>query len=359
MKSVLLSVLRGCDDDGVGSWGETHGDVVRERDAAAAFATALEQFAEESGAGQLTPLISRLRSPVCVAVRGRRGAGVATMRAALTIRGVCTTPDPHADVRVLVAVEALKPEERARLAAGTDTIVVLNKADLCRALPDGPMAEANRRAGRIQADTGVPTIAMSALLAVAGCGPMEDETLRALRVLTRAPADLSSVDAFVTAEHHLSAHTRECLLQRLDRFGVAHAVRALTRGADAARLPEVMSELSNVDALLAALRSASAAVRYRRVREAIIELRCLAMQSGLNGLLDWLAGDEPVLAAMAAAVNVLESDGLLVDPGVRPDAHRSRALHWRRYGRGCVGALHRDCSADVVRGSLRLLGEPR
>ena len=62
---------------------------------------------------------------------------------------------------------------------------------------------------------------------------MDDETLGALRVLTRAPADLGTVDAFVTAEHPLSEAVRRRLLDRLDRFGVAHAVTALAGGADA------------------------------------------------------------------------------------------------------------------------------
>jgi hypothetical protein len=267
------------------------------------------------------------------------------------------TTDSVADIRVLVAVEALKPEERASLTDGPATIVVLNKADLCRSLPDGPIAEANRRAVAVQADTGVRVVAMSALLAVAGSGPMDAETLAALQVLTRVPADLSTVDAFVTAEHSLSGDVRIRLLDRLDRFGVTQAVTALAGGTDAARLPELMSELSNEAALLTALRSATAAVRYRRVRDAVVELRCLAVRSGTDACLGWLAGDGPALATMAAAVDVLESDGLPVDPDDRPDAHRNRAVHWRAYGRGPVGALHRDCSADVVRGSLRLLAE--
>jgi hypothetical protein len=288
---------------------------------------------------------------------GRRGVGVTTMRAALGARDVCVTPDGVADVRVLVVVEAVKPEERAWLTGGPATVIVLNKADLCRSRPDGPIAEANRRAAAIESDTGVPTIAMSALLAVAGCEPVSNETLDVLQVLARAPADLSSVDAFVTGAHVLSGDARVRLLERLDRLGIAHAVTALARGTDAARLPELMSELSNVAALRAALRAAAAAVRYRRVRDALIELRCLAIQSGPDGLLDWLTGDEPTLAVMTAAVDVLETVGLRVDRGHRPDAHLSRAVHWRAYGRGPVGALHRDCSADVVRGSLRLLDE--
>jgi hypothetical protein len=287
------------------------------------------------------------------------------LRAALTARGVAVTLDDDADVRVRVVVEALKSEERDELTGRPPAVVVLNKlvvlnkADLCRTLPDGTFAEAHHRAAVIQSDTGVRTIAVSALLAGAGCGPIDDETLGALRVLCRTPADLRGVDAFVAGEHQLGSAARAGLLERLDRFGVAHAVAALTRGADAAGLSELMTELSNVAALLGALRSAVAAVRYRRIRQTLIELRCLAMEHDIDGLLDWVAGDEAVLAVMAAAVEVLESNGLRVDPTDRPTAHRGRAVHWRSYGRGSVGALHRDCSAAVVRGSLRLLGEAR
>ena len=152
--------------------------------------------------------MTRLRRPVRVAVQGRHGVGAATLRTALASHGVSLTTDPVADVRVLVAVEALKPEERASLTDGPATIIVLNKADLCRSLPDGPIASATRIAAALQADTGTATVAMSALLAVAGSGSMDDETLGALRVLTRVPADLSTVDAFVTAEHPLSEGVR-------------------------------------------------------------------------------------------------------------------------------------------------------
>ena len=99
-----------------------------------------------------------------------------------------------------------------------------------------------------------------------------------------------------------------------------------------------MSELSNEAALLAALRAAAAAVRYRRVREAVVELRCLAARSSGDAYRDWLAGDETVLAAMTAAVDVLESDGLRVDPDGSPDAHLNRAVHWRGYGAVAVSA---------------------
>jgi hypothetical protein len=72
----------------------------------------------------------------------------------------------------------------------------------------------------------------------------------------------------------------------------------------------------------------------------------------LFGLLN---SEAAVLATMAAAVDVVEADGISVDRGDQPEAHRRRAVQWRRYGSGPVNALHRSCSADITRGSLRLL----
>jgi hypothetical protein len=40
-------------------------------------------------------------------------------------------------------------------------------------------------------------------------------------------------------------------------------------------------------------------------------------------------------------------------------AHQRRAVHWRRYSRGPVSALHRNCGADIARGSPRLVGRAR
>jgi hypothetical protein len=85
------------------------------------------------------------------------------------------------------------------------------------------------------------------------------------------------------------------------------------------------------------------------------EMQALAIELDDEGLLGLLNSEAAVLAVMAAAVDVVETDGIRVDPGEHPDAHRRRAVRWRRYGGGPVNALHRSCSADIVRGSLRLL----
>jgi len=100
-------------------------------------------------------------------------------------------------------------------------------------------------------------------------------------------------------------------------------------------------------------------VRYRRVRSALAELNSLAVQSGDERLPEFLSTDDTVLAVMAAAVDVVEAEGAAVDRGDDAAAHLRRAVHWQRYSRGPVDALHRSCGADIARGSLRLLGRTR
>jgi len=53
-----------------------------------------------------------------------------------------------------------------------------------------------------------------------------------------------------------------------------------------------------------------------------------------------------------AAVDVVEAAGMTVDRGETANRHLRRALDWRR-GRPVAG-VHRGCSTDIVRGSLRL-----
>jgi hypothetical protein len=110
---------------------------------------------------------------------------------------------------------------------------------------------------------------------------------------------------------------------------------------------------------VAHVEAAGAPVRYRRIRSVVSELHYLAVQSGDKRLVEFLSTDETVLAVMAAAVDVIEAAGVAVDPGDDAAAHLRRAVHWRRYSRGPVDALHRSCGADISRGSLRLLGSIR
>ena len=291
-------------------------------------------------------------------VVGRAGVGRRTVSAALEAAGVAQVPDPvTADVGVVVVTESLKPEDHELLdGLGGPAVVVLNKADAAGFGGQGPLATAHRRAAQLRARTGVTTVPMVALLAGV---TLDDELVGALRVLIDAPADLSSADAFVAVPHPLSAALRRRLIATLDRFGIAHAVLAVADGVEPGALAAHLRRLSLVDRVVEHLDAAAAPLRYRRLRTAIVELRALATQSGDERLSDFLASDDAVLAAMTAAVHVVEASGERVDRGDDAAAHLRRAVHWRRYGGGPVDALHRACAADITRGSLRLLGQAR
>lgn len=321
------------------------------------FVDALLQISEERRDPRLTAIVRRLCAPTRVAVRGREGVGRATVAAALTAAGVGVSPDGVADVDVMVIAEALKPEDRAFLdESGRPAVVVLNKADLTGFGGAGPMAHAYHRAARCRALTGLPTVPMVALLADVN---LTGELLDALRTLLAEPADVSSTDAFVEAPHPLPREVRKRLLSVLDRFGIAHAVLALDRGASVDSLPNHLRKLSQLDRVIGHIGAAGAPLRYRKVHTAVAQLRALATQSDDPRLGDLLAADDAVLAAMTAAVDVVEAAGARVDRGDDADAHLRRAAQWRRYGNGPVNALHRACAADISRGSLRLLGRSR
>ena len=357
-KQPLATCHRRCHHRGWGTVLSRCGTRAGNREGCQIFVDVLTQFAEQNRIPRLTPIIRRAGSPLHVAVRGRSGVGCATVSAALTDAGVAVTTDAAAaDVSVLVIAETLKPEDRAIvMQSDRPTVVVLNKADLSGFGAAGPLALAHRRAADIRAATGSPTVAMVGLLAIA---ELDDELLGALQTLVRAPADLTSTDAFVASDHPLQREVRQRLLDNLDRFGIASAVLAIGDGADAAAVLAQLRRLSLVDRVVAQLDAAGAPVRYRRVRAAVVELHALAARSGNRELAEFLAGDDTVLAVMAAAVDVVEAEGMHVDAGDDPAAHRLRAVHWRRYGQGPVNALHRSCSADICRGSLRLLGRCR
>ena len=315
------------------------------------FTNALTRFAERTGDSRITPLIDQVACPLRVAVRGRDGAGRGTVAAALARAGVTVVADDTAaDIDVVVVAETLKPEDRAMLGGGP-TLVVLNKADLAGFGAGGPIAVAERRAAEYQALTGARTLPMVGLLATA---TLDEEMIGALRLLTAEPADLTSTDEFLSADHRLPRAVRARLLDTLDLFGIAHGVLALRQGADAAALAAVLRRLSQVDHVLAQLAATGAEVRYRRVGSALVQLRTLAARDW-PALAEFLAGDEAVIAVMAAAVDVVQAAGLTVDPDDRPSAHLHRALHWHRYSRGPVDHLHGSCGADICRGSLRLM----
>ncbi len=315
------------------------------------FTNELTQFADRAGDSRITTVVDAVVEPVRVAVCGRDGVGRATVMTALALAGISVVDDiTTADVNAVVVAEVLKPEDRTMLRS-RPTVVVLNKADLAGFGAGGPIAVADRRAAEYQALTGVPTVPMVGLLAAA---TLDDELVTALRVLTAEPADLTSTDGFLSAQHNLHRAVRARLLDTLDLFGIAHCILALRQGADAAALPAVLRRLSQVDRVLAQLGATGAEVRYRRVCSALVELRTLAAD-GRPALAEFLSGDGAVVAVMAAAVDVVQAAGLTVDPDDDPSAHLHRALQWHRYSRGPVTPLHRSCGVDICRGSLRLL----
>jgi hypothetical protein len=323
-----------------------------------AFIGEVTHIAETMGSTHLTSIIGRLQRPVRVAVVGRAGVGPSSVAAALRRRGVVVTSEPF-DVCVVVVAEALKAEDLAMVRSAREPVlIVLTKADLAGAGPGGPIAVAARRAAAIHRRTGVPTVAMVGLLA-ALADDLEDDLICALRVFVTEPPNLTGVDAFVEGPHQVDAGVRARLLARLDRFGIAHAVLALADGCDPRGLAAHLSGVSLVDEVIAALEAVAAPVRYRRLRAAIREIRSLAAQFNDDVLSELLAADVTAMAAMTVAVDVIEAAGLTVDQADTAAAHLDRAVRWRTYGRGPVNAVHRQCSADIVRGSLRLLAGTR
>ncbi|MCV7067180.1 hypothetical protein H7H51_18405 [Mycolicibacterium farcinogenes] len=299
-------------------------------------------------------MCARVSAPLRVEVRGRRGVGVRTVISALAGAGLEIAE--AGDVVVLVIAEVLKPEDMTVLAElarlGRPTVVVLNKADLAGSGPGGPLATAHRRARQLRESAGVPVVPMVALLAATVATTLPGRLTAALRVLADEPADLSSADAFVAQPHQVPRAARIELLERLDRFGIAHATLAMSRGAGVETLPALLRRLSEVEPVSAAVDSVAAPVRYRRVRWALAELRAV----GGPAVERFLTADDTVISLMAAAVDVVQAEGLTVDTGTDRRAHLCRARHWRRYRDGPVNALHRRCGDDIVRGSLRLLG---
>lgn len=329
-----------------------------------AFIHQLRYVAEASSSAQLSGLSGRLLRPVRFAVLGRDGVGRGSVAAALAGRGFAVAPLGDLDgfdVAILVVAETVKAEDFAiARAAGRPVLTVLTKADLSGAGAGGPIAVARRRAAEYSRQTGAVAVPVVGLLAaLEGAGNLEDDLVAALRLFVTDPPNLRSVDAFVGDPHPVSGDVRARLLARLDRFGIAHAVLALAEGGDPERLPTHLARIGNLDHVATALAEAAAAVRYGWVRSEINELHCLAAESDAELVSDLLVDDVTIMASMTAAVDVVEAAGLIVDRGDTVSAHLDRAVRWRRYGRGPVNALHRHCSADIVRGSLRLMAGAR
>ena len=318
-----------------------------------AFVGELQNVADDP---RVTRIADRIGRPVRVAVLGREGVGRGHVATALHRRGVAVSASHDGDVCVLVVAEAVKDEDHETVrSARRPVLVVLTKADLAGAGPGGPMAVARRRAVDVHRQIGIPAVPAVGLLAALVPADLDDALVAGLRRFVTEPPNLTSVDAFVDDPHPVERDVRIRLLARLDRFGIAHAVLALADGCDPDRLATHLAGVGNVDEVLSALDAVVAPVRYRLLRGAIVELQCLADEFDDDVLSELLVSDVTAMATMSAAVDVVTAAGLSVDCGDTAAAHLDRALAWRSYGRGPVNALHRQCSADIVRGSLRLL----
>ncbi|MEO8816302.1 MAG: hypothetical protein ABI307_11180 [Mycobacterium sp.] len=277
------------------------------------FADELTRLAAELPDPRVAVIAARVAAPLRVAVCGRRGVGRRTVAAALRGAGVAVSTRPGAemvadmvadmvgDVVAYVVAEVAKPEDTAAVAAlDKPVLVVLNKADL-----------------------------------PGGAGPAEVSAL--VGASAEPMAGLLAVAAFTGFGGPFGG--------RLD--GTAEQARALLR------------RLSGVDTVVGRLVALGAAVRYRRISEAVAELDALAVGAARIG--EFLADDAVVAARMAAAVAVVEAAGLSAGLTGNPDAELRRAARWQHYSAAPVTALHRACGADIARGSLRIwsrTGEP-
>ncbi len=234
-------------------------------------------------------------------------------------------------------------------------MAVLNKADLTGFGGVGPMATAAERCRRIGDQTGVPTVPLAALLAVAATdgSVIDGALLEALQTLASEPGDLRSVDGFVDGPHRLPVEMRSRLLTELDLFGIASGVRAVRDGADRSAVIAALRRASGVDLLLAEIQRTAAAIYYRRILGTAPALAELSVAPRGELIAEALSGDEIVLARMAAAMDVVQAAGIDVGE-VASVTHLRRAVRWQIYSQGPVTTLHRMCAADIVRGSLRL-----
>lgn len=256
--------------------------------------------------------------------------------------------DVEVDVKIYVIAEVVKPEDRVAItAAGRPVLTVLNKADLIATTqpgrhPDGPTSAARTRCAQLSARTGLPIEPVVGLVAVAALDDLVDDTIwAALQVLASRPG-----------EQLVAVELRRRLLDTLDVFGVEQALAAIRRGATRDQTRAVLRRLSCIDAVVDKIESVGAQVRYRRVLDAAAELQTLAVTD--RRVEEFLSRDDTVVARMAAAVDVVEAAGINVDRCDSAAAYLRRAVGWQRYSRGPVAGLHRACSADIVRGSLRL-----
>jgi hypothetical protein len=250
-------------------------------------------------------------------------------------------------------------------------LAVLNKADLAGSLSgrsgDGPIAAARMRCTEFSGLVGVPMEPMIGLLAVAALDDLDTALWAALRVLAADPGGRSSLDGsfsgFLAADNPVPDDVRLRLLDALDLFGTALGIAAVRQDRTPAQVRALLRRMSGVDAVLNKIAVIGAEARYQRVLAAVAQLEALAVSGGeiAESISGFLSRDDTVVARMAAAVDLAQAAGLEVDPVDlnRDDAaaHLPRAVHWRRYSLGRLGAvsdLHRACGVDIARGSLRL-----
>ena len=85
---------------------------------------------------------------------------------------------------------------------------------------------------------------------------------------------------FLAAPGPVPADRRLRLLDALDLFGIALGIAALRRGRTPAQVRALLRQLSGVDAVVRRVAAAGAAVRYRRVLDAVADLEALAVSAG-------------------------------------------------------------------------------
>jgi hypothetical protein len=359
------------------------------------FIDELARFAAGVADARVTAIAERAAAPLRVVVRGRRGVGSRTVAGALGRAGIASgitviqacDADLDIDLVVYVTTEVLKPEDiEAIAAARSPVLAVLNKADLAGSLSgrggDGPIAAAQLRCVQLAALAGVPMEPMIGLLAGAALDVLDREVWAAVRLLAAGSGGAAaaqtlfdcSCDGFLAPDdpdNPVPIGVRQRLLDGLDLFGTALAVAAVRRGATAPQVQALLRRVSGVDAVVDKVGAVGAEARYRRVLDAVAELEAFGVTEAVTdeGIAEqirgFLSGDDAVVARMAAAVDLAEASGLDVGDCADPAAHLPRARRWQRYrfqsrgDGGPVSDLHRACSADIARGSLRLWAQAR
>ena len=181
------------------------------------------------------------------------------------------------------------------------------------------MARADRRAADCRALTGVPTVPMVGLLAVADARRRAGRALRVAGHRARRP-DVDGRDSSTAGTSLPPERPATAARHASDRFGIAHAVLALGDGADAAALPRVLRGLSRSTGSL------GTAGRGRRPGRGIggcasALVRIAFARSAIRRRPAWPSScltDDTVIAVMAAAVDVVEAAGCAVGPRRRP-----------------------------------------